>query len=438
MPSQWGMQDRITANDLGNGRFLFNFTSEDDLNLVLSKGPFHYNYCMFVLVRWEPVIHDDYPWTIPFWVVLSGIPLHLWNLNNLKSIGGRLGHIDLDSIQVAEGRMLINIDSRLPPKFSMKHCSTCGSLTHEKGYCPSVVNALMDRNQNARTDVFARVQLPQEQTNHQPFLRDHKPSNGQSHMSYTMSYRLHQTHDRYNERDGINSHKHGREVYQPRYGAEVYQRNNRQTDRVIRAIDERQNRYGSSRTRSGPYDRKQASTWRAKHREEQPWRKEKDGVPEEDTRSNSGTGRTQSRGKEVPTVEQREDMRRNSASHNSTDADALVVQQRRKIASTIVTPSRVLVPSTENITYRSQELALELSFSPNTSVVNEDVMVIEALSDMDITGGQEDGRLESAVQDEDLLGLDLMEYEAVKNQTQVGVSSHGKQKIHPSRFSVCS
>ncbi|WZZ70301.1 hypothetical protein YC2023_081671 [Brassica napus] len=121
-------------------------------------------------------------------------------------------------------------------------------------------------------------------------------------------------------------------------------------------------------------------------------------------------------------------MRSNSASHNSTDADALIVQQRRKIASTIVTPSRVLVPLTENITYRSQELALELSFSPNTSVVNEDAMVIEALSDMDITGGQEDGRLESAVQDEDLLGLDLMEYEAVKNQTQVGVSSHGKQK----------
>ncbi|KAF3488916.1 hypothetical protein F2Q69_00052415 [Brassica cretica] len=286
MPSQWGMQDRITANDLGNGRFLFNFTSEDDLNLVLSKGPFHYKYCMFVLVRWEPVIHDDYPWTIPFWVVLSGIPLHLWNLNNLKSIGGRLGHIDLDSIQVAEGRMLINIDSRLPPKFSMK------------------------------------VQAPE------------------------------------GEEEGE----------------------------------------GEGWCTGGRYSQQQ-------------W-----------------NGRTRSRGKEVPTVEQREDMRSNSASHNSTDADALIVQQRRKIASTIVTTSRVLVPSTENITYRSQELALELSFLPNTSVVNEDAIVIEALSDMDITGGQEDGRLESAVQDEDLLGLDLMEYEAVKNQTQVGVSSHGKQK----------
>lgn len=50
MPSQWGMEDRITANDLGNGKFLLNFTTEDDLNSVLRQGPFHFNFCMFVLV----------------------------------------------------------------------------------------------------------------------------------------------------------------------------------------------------------------------------------------------------------------------------------------------------------------------------------------------------------------------------------------------------
>lgn len=44
MPTQWGVQDRVTANDLGNGRFVFNFTSEEDLNAILSKGQFHYNY----------------------------------------------------------------------------------------------------------------------------------------------------------------------------------------------------------------------------------------------------------------------------------------------------------------------------------------------------------------------------------------------------------
>lgn len=51
MTGRWGLQDLITANDLGNGKFIFNFTSEEDIKAVLSQGPFHYNYYMFVLVR---------------------------------------------------------------------------------------------------------------------------------------------------------------------------------------------------------------------------------------------------------------------------------------------------------------------------------------------------------------------------------------------------
>lgn len=50
MPAQWGFEDRVTANDLGNGKFLINFTTEEDLNLVLRQSPFHFNLCMFVLV----------------------------------------------------------------------------------------------------------------------------------------------------------------------------------------------------------------------------------------------------------------------------------------------------------------------------------------------------------------------------------------------------
>lgn len=100
MPSQWGWQDRVTANGLGNGKFLINFTSE--VKSVLRKGSFHYNFCMFVLVRREPIVHDDYPLVIPFWVELVGIPLHLWTVKNMKRIGGRLGHID--TIELSEGR----------------------------------------------------------------------------------------------------------------------------------------------------------------------------------------------------------------------------------------------------------------------------------------------------------------------------------------------
>ncbi|KAF8107201.1 hypothetical protein N665_0125s0029 [Sinapis alba] len=81
-----GLQDRITDNELGNGKFLFNFTSEDGINHFLRQGPFHYNYCMFVLVRWEPIIHDDYPWVIPFCIRLIGVPLHIWTVKNQTHI----------------------------------------------------------------------------------------------------------------------------------------------------------------------------------------------------------------------------------------------------------------------------------------------------------------------------------------------------------------
>uniref|UniRef100_M4FCU6 Uncharacterized protein n=1 Tax=Brassica campestris TaxID=3711 RepID=M4FCU6_BRACM len=40
-------------------QFLFNFENKEDLNSFLSQGPFHHNFCMFVLVCWEPVINDN-------------------------------------------------------------------------------------------------------------------------------------------------------------------------------------------------------------------------------------------------------------------------------------------------------------------------------------------------------------------------------------------
>ena len=120
MPSQWGMEDRITANDLGNGKVLLNFSLEDDLNSVLRQFPFHFNFCMFVLVRWKPTVHDDYPWIIPFKVQVIGIPLHLWTDKNLRNIGARLGHFHVDTLEVSEGRMLVDVDTRRPLKFSRK------------------------------------------------------------------------------------------------------------------------------------------------------------------------------------------------------------------------------------------------------------------------------------------------------------------------------
>lgn len=95
----------------------------------------------------------DYPWIIPFGMEITGIPLHLWTIKNLRNIGNRLGHIN--TVDLSTGRMLIDVDTRKPHTFTrkiasregdevsiqinydklFKHCKTCGMVTHELVYC---------------------------------------------------------------------------------------------------------------------------------------------------------------------------------------------------------------------------------------------------------------------------------------------------------------
>ncbi|CAA7030772.1 unnamed protein product [Microthlaspi erraticum] len=183
MPQHWGLEDRITAMDLGKGTFLFNFETEEDLQLVLELGPFHYNFWMFVLVRWEPIVHDDYPWEMTCWTQLSGIPLHLWTETNMRSIGEKLGHIL--EINVDEGKILLTIDSRKPLKFTrkirchngdettiqikyerlFKFCSHCGLMSHEVSSCSIREDEINTQRQTPRTGIFSRLQVGPQQTN---------------------------------------------------------------------------------------------------------------------------------------------------------------------------------------------------------------------------------------------------------------------------------
>ncbi|CAG7862444.1 unnamed protein product [Brassica rapa] len=123
MPTQWGLQDQITANDLGKGKFLFKFTNEEDLKSVLQKGPFHYNY-LTIEIKYDMLF---------------------------------------------------------------KHCTTCGLMSHEKGYCPTMEATSRGQSERGgislpaehgrariqaeRGGVFARVQLPQDHNGNQPLLR---------------------------------------------------------------------------------------------------------------------------------------------------------------------------------------------------------------------------------------------------------------------------
>ncbi|KAF2612906.1 hypothetical protein F2Q70_00011259 [Brassica cretica] len=253
MPAQWGLAERITANDLWNGKFLFNFSNVEDLNYVMAKGPFHYNFSMFVLVRWEPIVHDDYPWIIPFWVQLIGFPLHLWTDTNLKNIGRRIGYVD--TIELTEGRMLIDVDTRRPLKFSrkveyegdevtieikydklFKHCTICGMLSHEKGYCPSI-EALQPSLERSNVSLacsylFDKVLVILKAYEARPDMRNRI---GESNNNYSRSW-----------------------------GKDRSERSH--AGRIIRRKDEfkRSDRYGGGRARTGPYDRNDGRSWRVK------------------------------------------------------------------------------------------------------------------------------------------------------------------------------
>ncbi|KAG5384234.1 hypothetical protein IGI04_035704 [Brassica rapa subsp. trilocularis] len=416
MPSQWGLAERITANDLGNGKFLFNFTNVEDLNYVMAKGPFHFNFCMFVLVRWEPIVHDDNPWIIPFWVHLIGFPLHLWTDANLRNIGGRIGHID--TMELTEGRMLIDVDSRRPLKFSrkveyegdevtieikydllFKDCTTCGMLSHEKGYCPSI-GARQPTLE--RADVFTRMQLPvrhngrDNQSNvrrhHQPSLEIREPYS-RTYAEYMprcdLGTNLREGNDRQSRSWDDNR----------RLGSHADRRMGTHADRIIRRRDDykRSDRYGGGRARAGPYDRSKEVSWRPKQR-----------LPEVNGKEQRGDASNN----EIVPYEHISGAGSLDSSTHFKDADAGI---SRKLASAIVTPSRLDRVMEDNVTVRSRSMGngdgKALTFSPQKDKEISDDQIIGALSDMDIVEHNDKCLLDAEDHDDDLLGADLMELE---------------------------
>lgn len=84
---QWQVVGRITRRDLGPSLFQFSFESENDLQTILVKAPFHYKRWMLILQRWEPILLDSFPAQIPFWINVHGIPLHYCTDETINAVG---------------------------------------------------------------------------------------------------------------------------------------------------------------------------------------------------------------------------------------------------------------------------------------------------------------------------------------------------------------
>lgn len=154
LPQFWNLEGRVTGQDLGRETFLFRFKSEEDLHMVLRKGPYHFKQWMVILQKWEAIVSKDFSSTITFWVDIIGIPLHHCTDKTVSIIGKELG--PLSGKIVEKARVRVDINGLKPLEMSLeiclptgeltvvefvyekleKHCFSCFSLSHEKKHCP--------------------------------------------------------------------------------------------------------------------------------------------------------------------------------------------------------------------------------------------------------------------------------------------------------------
>lgn len=54
LPKIWNLEDQMVGTDLGLGKFQFDFQREEDIEGVLKLQPYHFDYWMIAVAKWQP------------------------------------------------------------------------------------------------------------------------------------------------------------------------------------------------------------------------------------------------------------------------------------------------------------------------------------------------------------------------------------------------
>lgn len=265
-PRIWNVEGRVRGLNLGNGRFQFDFNNETDLQMVLNKRPCHFNQWSFALERWEPLTSENFPNTIPFWITVTGVPVHFWNDKTFTQIANALGKkLSIDS---TKARIHVSIEADKPLQFERRidfpngdigkvtltyeglhrYCFTCKHISHDENSCPLLTPEERDLKRKQRAESYANddyARLPSQSTqgynSRSSLKRPRSPPSGRHlsppssprnnrklhddkrRKSITSSFSTHQTRaSEYSNKDRTNS---GRlENRQPHDSNEVWSR----------------------------------------------------------------------------------------------------------------------------------------------------------------------------------------------------------------------
>ncbi|KAH1265639.1 hypothetical protein GmHk_01G001310 [Glycine max] len=116
---KWGVKFSYSAHQ--SGWLVFKFESEDDLNQVLSAGPY-FIFQRPLLLKVMPAFFDfgnEELSKIPVWVKLRNLPLELWNPQALGKILSKIGspirsdHLTASKGSISFARALVEVDASL-------------------------------------------------------------------------------------------------------------------------------------------------------------------------------------------------------------------------------------------------------------------------------------------------------------------------------------
>lgn len=101
-----------------DGYFMLCFKSHADMDAVLMKGPYTIRNMPLILQEWRPDfdLKKDMLSTIPIWVKLPKLPLHLWGETSLNKIGSAIGiplvtdECTTHRLRVSYARILVEVD----------------------------------------------------------------------------------------------------------------------------------------------------------------------------------------------------------------------------------------------------------------------------------------------------------------------------------------
>lgn len=82
----------------------------------MNNGSYHYDYWMFSLVRWKPVVASDYPSYITFWERIRDLPFQYWAKGTIHVVGKALGKVS--EIYENSGFMKVTFNGFKPLVFS--------------------------------------------------------------------------------------------------------------------------------------------------------------------------------------------------------------------------------------------------------------------------------------------------------------------------------